>query len=810
MIWRWFWREWRSPSLLIVWFSLTLAVACVLALGNISSKIEQTLNRQGRDFLAADKVLRSSHSVPTDWLTIAKREGLTVSRQVSFMSMAYAGDTPLLSSVKAVDLFYPLYGELKTSPENIKPKVGEILVAPRLLALLNITVGQTLDVGDTTLKIAGELLQEPDSGFTPFATAPRILMNIDDIDKTGAVQPGSRLTYRYMFAGPADALDRFSDFIKPLLQPDQRFLGVEESGGSVGKSLQRAQQFLILSALLTLLLSSAAVAVAMGHYCRSRYDLVAVLKTLGAGKKSLRYLIIGQWSSVLALAAVTGCIIGLLFEQLLLILLQSVLPAELPDSGVWPLFWSIGSLIFISLIVGLRPYKQLLATLPLRVLRRDSVVNIWPLKFYLPVVLTLVVLLLAYLVGFNAMWWSMLLGLLALVLILGVIGWGSLLILKHLTTRNLAIRLSVNRLLRQPSTTISQLGAFSLSFMLLALLFNLRGGLLDRWQQQLPEDSPNYFLMNISDSQVPTIQQFLRQQNIEPGLFYPVVRVRLTEINDRQAREIVNEDQPGFEAINRELNLTWLDVFPPSNELISGRWPPAEGEVSIEKGVADRLNLTLGDKVTFTGNAVDFSATISSIRRVDWESLRPNFYFIFPPNALDSQPQSWLTSFRYSGDAKILAQFNRQFPTVSLLDVGNIVRQVSQVLEQVSRALEVMVGLVIICGFLLLFAQIQVGMRQRRQELVVYRTLGASRRLLRNTLLSEFALIGLATGVTATIGSEITLWLLQWKVFDFPWQPNLVVWIALPLLCVILLSLCGSWLGGRLFSQKALYRHYGE
>jgi putative ABC transport system permease protein len=810
MIWRWFWREWRSPSLLIVWLSLTLAVACVLALGNISSKIEQTLNRQSRDFLAADKVLRSSHPVLTDWLNRAKQEGLTVSRQVSFMSMAYAGDRPLLSSVKAVDQLYPLYGELKTLPEGRKPQTGQILVAPRLLALLNVNVGDSLDVGDTTLTIIGELIQEPDAGFSPFNTSPRILMNIDDIDKTGAVQPGSRLTYRYLFAGQPPALTRFDEYLRPQLQPGQRLFGVEESGGSVGKSLQRAQQFLLLSALLTLLLSSAAVVIAMGHYCRSRYDLIAVLKTLGANRRSLRYLIIGQWFSVLCLAAITGTIIGLLFERLLIVLLQPVLPAELPESGLWPLLWSLGSLLFISLCVGIRPYKQLLATLPLRVLRRDSVANVWPLKIYLPVVVTLIVALLAYLVGFNAMWWSMLLGLLALVVILGVTGWSGLLLLRKMTTRNLAVRLAVNRLLRQPSGTISQLGAFSLSFMLLALLFNLRGGLLDRWQQQLPAESPNYFLMNIRDNQVAPIEQFLRQHDIEPTLFYPVVRVRLTDINDRQASDIIAKDQPGFEAIDRELNLTWLKDLPPSNALVSGVWPPAQGEVSIEQGVANRLKLKIGDKLTFTGNASDFSATISSIRRVDWESLRPNFYFIFPPKALDSQPQSWLTSFRYSGDAKTLVQLNRQFPTVTLLDVGNILRQVSQILEQVSRALEVMVGLVIVCGFLLLFAQVQVGMRQRRQELVVYRTLGAGHRLLRNTLLSEFALIGLATGVTATIGAEITLWLLQWKVFDFPWRPNLILWLLLPLICVGLLSLCGGGLGSRLFRQKGLYRRYNE
>lgn len=810
MIWRWFWREWRSPSLLIVWIALTLAVACVLSLGNISSRIEQTLNKQSRDFLAADKVLRSTSPIETAWLAQAKSEGLAVSQQMSFMTMAYAGDTPLLSSIKAVDSLYPFYGELKTHPENRKPASGEVIVASRLLLLLNLQVGDQLEVGDATFTIAAELIQEPDSGFNPFNTAPRILMNIADVEKTGAIQPGSRLTYRYLFAGSDSAINALSQSIEPHLQPDQRLYGVEESGGSVGKTLERAQQFLLLSALLTLLLAAAAIAVAMGHYSRSRYNLVAVLKTLGATSKKLRYLIVGQWLSVIVLAALTGTIVGLVFEQLLLILLKSVLPAKLPNAGVWPLVWSIGTLILISLLIGLRPYKQLIATLPLRVLRKDSIVNVWPLKFYLPIVLTIMILLLAYLVGFNAMWWSMLLGLLALVVILGIVGWGSLLLLKLLTVRQLSLRLAINRLLRQPSATISQLGAFALSFMLLALLFNLRGGLLDRWQQQLPESSPNYFLININTQQVEPLKQFLAQHLIQVEQFYPIVRVRLTQINDHAAREVIAEDSPGFNTINRELNLTWQENLPAENKLIAGHWPPRPNEVSIEQGAADRLGIALGDKVTFTGNGSDFSAYISSIRQVDWESLQPNFFFIFPPNALDSQPQSWLTSFRYSGDASAIVQLNRQFPTVSVLDVGNMIRQASQVLQQVSRALEVMVALVIVCGFLLLFAQIQVGMQQRRQELVVYRTLGAKRKLLRATLLSEFALMGLTVGFTATVGAEITLGLLQKQVFDFAWQPNLWVWIILPAISIASLSMCGLWLGERLFSQKALYRRYNE
>ncbi len=808
MIWRWFWREWRSPSLLIVWLSLTLAVACVLALGSISDRMEKGLSDQSRDFIAGDRVLQSAHPITEAWIQDARQQGLKVSRQLSFMTMTFAGNTPQLADVKATDLAYPLYGKLDTQPQGVKPEPGTVLVAPRLLALLNLKVGDNLDVGDTTLRIAAVINQEPDSGFNPFQTAPRIIMNLDDVPKTGAIQPGSRLTYRYMFAGSAQNIATYGAAVKGLLRPDQRWYGMEESDGALSRSLQRSQQFLTLSALLTLMLSIAAVAVSMSHYCRSRYDLVAVLKTLGAGRRALQKLIIGQWLSVLLLAAIAGSVIGLGFEALLIRMLAPVLPGKLPPAGLWPWVWSMGALVVISLLVGLRPYRQLVATLPLRVLRQDVVVNVWPLRYFLPVITLVVVSLLVMLVGNSSLLWALLAGILVLSLLLGCIGWLSLLILRRLTVSHLGLRLAINRLLRQPWVTLSQLAAFSMSFMLLALLLVLRGDLLSQWQQQLPPDSPNYFLLNLTKDQVPQVTDFLRQHKVEPDTFYPIVRVRLSKINQQEATDLIKPGDSGREALDRELNLTWMQGLPAHNQIIEGSGPPKAGEVSIDSGIADRLGIKLGDTVTFTGDTQDFTAKITSIRKVDWDSLRPNFYFIFPPGALDAQPQSWLTSFHYQENGQLLVELNRQFPTLSLLDIGSILRQIGDVLQQVSRALEVMVILVILCGGLLLLAQIQVGMRQRRQELVVYRTLGASKKLLRSTLWCEFAVLGLVAGIAAAVGAEAALWLLQRKVFDFPWQPNMVLWWSVPITSAVLLSLCGGWLGIRLLRGKALFRSY--
>ncbi|WP_368928493.1 putative ABC transporter permease subunit YbbP [Mixta calida] len=802
MIWRWFWREWRSPSLLIVWLALTLSVACVLALGTLGDRMEKGLTQQSREFMAGDRTLRSSHSAPQAWLEQAQRQGLQLSAQLTFMTMTFAGDSPQLAAIKAVDASYPMFGELRTEPPGLKPQPGSVLLAPRLMALLAVKPGDELEVGDARLRIAGAILQEPDAGFNPFQTAPRLLMNLADVEKTGAIQPGSRVAWRYKFAGDAEALSRYDRWITPQLKSDQRWLSVENSEDALGRSMQRAQQFLLLSALLTLLLSVAAVAVAMSHYCRSRYDLVAVLKTLGAGRGALRRLIVGQWFAVLLLAALAGGVLGAGFEALLLRMLRPVLPGELPSAGVWPWIWALGALFVISLLVGLRPYRLLLETQPLRVLRQDAIAPVWPLRYYLPVMALVVVALLVLLVGNSKLLWALLGGIVLLALLLAALGWGALWLLGRLTLRRLALRLAVNRLLRQPWATLSQLAAFSLSFMLLALLLVLRGDLLDRWQQQLPADSPNYFLLNISRDQVADVQRFLVQREIHPGTFYPIARVRLTEINHQTV------DPRRDSALNRELNLTTLSHRPEHNPIVAGEWPPRAGEVSMEAELADRLGVRLGDTLTFTGDTQHFSAKISSLRKVDWESLRPNFFFIFPPGALDEQPQTWLTSFRLDGHPETLAQLNRAFPTLSLLDIGAMMRQIGQILTQVSQALEIMVVLVTGCGILLLLAQIQVGMRQRRQELVVYRTLGAGKKLLRATLWCEFALLGVVAGGAAALGAETALWGLQRKVFDFPWQPDYRLWIVLPLSGALLLSLCGGWLGIRLLRGKALFRSF--
>ena len=808
MIWRWFWREWRSPALLIVWLSLALAVACVLALGRIGDRIDKSIYAQSRDLIAGDLVLRASYPVDENWLAEAKRMGLTLSRQMQFTTMSYApeGDTPQLALVKAADNLYPLYGELETQPVGLKAEKGTALVDARLLELLGIKVGDNIFVGDANFTFSGVFVHEHYCVFNPFQIAPRILIHLADVEATGAVQPGSRLTYRYMFAGNEALVDEYQQRFDPLLKPDQRWNSLKQDNGALSQSMERAKNFLLLSALLTLLLAISAVAVSMTHYCRSRHTLIAVLKTLGADNHALRKWIIGQWGVIIAAAIVVGSLVGWGFELVLLQILAPVLPKSLPDASLMPWLWSVGSLLLIALLTGLRPYHQLMSTQPSRVLRSGTTAPSWPLRYYLPIVALIVIGALTLFAGTGILLWSILLGVVVIAFLIGVIGWLGLWLLKQFKFKQLSARLAVTRLLRQPFQTMTQLAAFSLSFMLLTLLVLLQGDLLEKWQQQLPEDSPNYFLINMSKAQVQPINTLLATYHVAPTDAYPVVLARLTAINDHNAKVWADARDAGNNTVRRELNLTWHSELPKDNVIVEGTWPPIGNGVSIDQGVAQKLEIKLGDELTFVGDTREFKSIVTSIRHVDWENMRPNFFFIFAEEGLNNQPEKWMSSFYYNGDGSLITALNRQFPTVSVLDTGALIQQVQQILQQVSRALEIMVGLVMLCGALLLVAQIQVGMTQRRIELVVYRTLGASKSLLRRTLWAEFALLGLMAGLAAAIGAEVALGLLQKSVFNFPWQPQWMMWIVVPALAAVLLSLCGSILGVRLLQDKGQYR----
>lgn len=802
MIWQWFRRELTSSSLIIVCFSLILAFATAFSLGNINDRILQGLGQQNREVLTGDRVLRGSYPIDDNWLAVAQDNRLEVSQQINFSTMIYHQDQLQLTDIKAVDSHYPLYGKLLTDPQ-IPLTANHIFVENRLLIQLGANIGDDIDVGDDTFTISGILIEEPDARFNAFQLAPRALIRLDDAAKTGAIQPGSRLTYRTMFKGTLNALTQLDNLATSNLRIDQRWVTLDESGnGALNQTLERAKLFLVLSSMLVIVLATTAIVVAMNHYCRTRYDLIAILKTLGANRQTLTKIVVGQWVIILLIAIFIGTVFGLSLETLLLYLLKDVLPANLPQAGIQPWLNSAALLFVISGVIGIRPYLQLLSTPPLRVLRSDAKASRWPLRYYLPITLLIFISLLLIIVGFNPVWWSLLLGIAVLGFALGIIGWGGLAVLRVIMTKHLALRLALNRLLRSRISTLSQFATFSLSLMLLTLLVSIRGGLLDSWQTSLPDDSPNYFVFNIPPAQFDDIEHFFNQKSITLGHNFPIVRARLTDINQHPVKELIPEGQPGYGTASRELNLTWYDDPAPYNPIVEGSWPPKMGEVSVSVVQAQELNIKLGDKLTFIGNAMPFTATVSSLRTVDWQSLKPNFVFMFDQQTLSQQPQYGFTSFKSPSNPQLLAEFNRLYPMVMLMDLTTVLTQISSLINQITSTLQLIVILVLICGVLLLVAQLQVGMQQRRLELRVYRILGAKLRLLNATLFIEFFIIGLISGLIAVIGAEIALYSLQTYVFKFPWQPNIMNWFCVPLISGGAFSFIGYVLSKQLLTGR--------
>lgn len=802
MIWQWFRRELTSSSLVIVCFSLILAFATAFSLGNINDRILQGLGQQNREVLTGDRVLRGSYPIDDNWLAVAQDNRLEVSQQINFSTMIYHQDQLQLTDIKAVDSHYPLYGKLLTDPQ-IPLTANHIFVENRLLIQLGANIGDDIDVGDDTFTISGILIEEPDARFNAFQLAPRALIRLDDAAKTGAIQPGSRLTYRTMFKGTLNALTQLDNLATTNLRIDQRWVTLDESGnGALNQTLERAKLFLVLSSMLVIVLATTAIVVAMNHYCRTRYDLIAILKTLGANRQTLTKIVVGQWLIILLIAIFIGSVFGLSLETLLLYLLKDVLPSNLPQAGIQPWLNSAALLFVISGVIGIRPYLQLLSTPPLRVLRSDVKASRWPLRYYLPITLLIFVSLLLIIVGFNPVWWSLLLGIAVLGFALGIIGWGGLAVLCLIITKHLALRLALNRLLRSRISTLSQFATFSLSLMLLTLLVSIRGGLLDSWQTSLPDDSPNYFVFNIPPAQFDDIEHFFNQKSIKLGHNFPIVRARLTDINQHPVKDLIQEGQPGYGTASRELNLTWYDDPAPYNPIVEGSWPPKIGEVSVSVVQAQELNITLGDKLTFAGNAMPFTATVSSLRTVDWQSLKPNFVFMFDQQTLSQQPQYGFTSLKSSSNPQLLAEFNRLYPMVMLMDLTTVLTQISSLINQITSTLQSIVILVLICGVLLLVAQLQVGMQQRRLELRVYRILGAKLRLLNATLLIEFFIIGLISGLIAVMGAEIALYSLQTYVFKFIWQPNITNWFCVPLVSGGAFSVVGYVLSKQLLTGR--------
>ncbi len=792
-------RDARAGELHLLVAALIVAVAALTAVGFFTDRVRQALDREANQLLGADMLLTADHPWKPTLADNAKASGLRVVETQTFPSMVSVGEgddiRAQLADVKAVETGYPLRGALRIADETATsdrhadgvPAPGMVWIDERLATALGAKVGERIVVGQRDLDIAAILTFEPDRGLNFFSVAPRLLMNIADVPSTGLIQPGSRIRYRLLFAGEMQQIKEFKNYVEKVLERGERIEDTENARPEIRSALDRAQRFLGIAALLTVVLAAVAVALAARRYMQRHLDPCAIMRCLGATQGFLLRIYFGQFALLGLMSSLTGCLLGYLAHYALYAWLAQFLEVPLPPPGIVPAIQ--GCVIGIILLFGfaLPPLLQLKRVSTLRVLRREfSSGRMPPSRLIASYALGLggiaglmfwvagEVRLGAYVVGgFSAA--LVIFALVARVAVrlasmlrrgIGGVGDGR--------AGGVGWRYGLASLERRSTASVVQIVALSLGFMALLLLTVTRNDLLNAWSRAIPPDAPNQFVVNIQPDQLDAV----RRTFVESGLaaeFSPMIRGRLVKVNGTAVNPDEFEDDRAKRLIEREFNLSYRDDVPPGNKVVAGRWfssrSSATGErneASVEEGLAKTLGLKVGDRLEFTVGGDNVSMQILNLRKLNWDSMRVNFFVLTPPEVLKAYPASWITSFHLPNEAgTFVSQLVREFPNLSVIDVGAILRQLQHIMDQVAQAVQFVFLFTLLAGIIVLYATLATAADERRYELAVMRALGARRDQLRRALLAEFAAVGGLSGLIAALGATVVGQVLANKVFNF-------------------------------------------
>ena len=811
-------RTWRGGHLGLIIWSLVLAVAVVSSVSLLAERIERALTAESSAFLAADRVVRSGRATNPEWVAAAEQQQVQTANVLSFASMVYHQDDMHLASIKAVDNAYPLKGKLRrtTTPftadanliESVDfgPAMGEAWVDARLLPLLNIQLGDQIELGDIRLKATQVVVEEPDgSSFGAFGA--RVLMNTADLPAAGIIVPGSRVTYRYLLAEGASGTQGFRDYmawLKPQLDVHERLITPNEAQASIASTMDKGRRFLLLAGSIGVVLAGIALALASYHFAAGQTQQVALLKSWGISASAVRSLYLQQSLWLGVGGSVLGLLVGYGFHELLISVVREWLPISLPMAGIRP--WITGMATGLLCLGGftLPALWHLPAQSPLAVLRQD--VQVAPVSsvvrglFGVSAVAGLLFwysnsfyLSLAILAGFALT--------AAATLVIGLL----LLRLGKTYGQKLGSiwRLASSNLWRRKSQSIIQMVGFSGAIALLMIMTVVRTSLIDEWRWQLADDAPNHFLLNVAPYELDGVRDLVTDQNLQTAGWYSMVRGRMTEVN---SLPITETQRDSHESFRRELNLSWTTELPEGNKLTEGKWwdeLDLSGDiapVSLEDELAGELGLTIGDQLTFSVGGLIFKAQVTSTRSLNWDNMTPNFYFLFPEGLLEDYPRTHMTSLYIPAQQKLLVNdLLRAYPTVQVIELDKIIDRIRTIVGQVTSGLEVMTMLILACGVLVMFAAVSLSMAERLQESAILRTLGSSRRLILGIQLVEFSVLGLMAGLLAAMGAEVAVALLQRFMFDLPFALHPWLWLVGPLAGAVLVGTLG--LG---YSRKAV------
>jgi putative ABC transport system permease protein len=789
LAWRLLGREMRSGELRLLFAALVVAVAAVTAVGFFADRVHHGLERQARQMLGGDLALVADHPWPAGHADQARQQGLQVAETMVFPSMVMGADQAQLADIKAVTGSYPLRGQLTAIDGNKasiggRPQPGTVWLDERLASALHAAPGDRVTVGARQLVVAAILIQEPDRGINFFSLAPRLMMHADDIPATGLVQNGSRVSYRLLVAGEDGAVGAYRQWLGGRLARGERLEEVGNARPELRSALDRAERFLGLSTVLTVVLAAVAIAMASRRYMQRHLDACAVMRCLGMTHAQLLRLHAALFLWLALLGAGLGCLLGFAAHFVLIRWLSALLAIDLPYPGWLPMgagFGVAGVLLFGFVIP---PLLQLARVPTLRVLRRE----LGPPQ--------------PFLLGGYGLGLGLLAGLIVLVagnLRLGLLTVGGFIVAlgAFWAIARLAIvvvgrwrggagfgwRQGLAGLARHPGASAVQVVALAIGLMAMLLLTVTRAELLDAWQKSLPADAPNRFAINIQPDQRAAVEQTLNAAGIRSEL-QPMVRARLVAIGGKAVGAAsYPDDDKAQRLIEREFNLSWRSALPDGNTVSAGRWfSPAEagqGLASVEVGLADTLGIRLGDELVFMVAGVEKRLRVSSLRKLAWDSMRVNFFVLAPPGILDDAPASYITSFHLPAErAEAASGLVRQFPNLTLIDVGAILGQLQAVIGQVAGAVQFVFLFSLLAGGIVLYSALLTAFDERRYELAVMRALGAQRAQLRQALLVELAVIGGLAGLIAALGAMALGWVVGRQVFDLaltlrPWLPLL-------------------------------------
>jgi putative ABC transport system permease protein len=792
-------REWRAGEIRVLLLAVALAVASLTAVAFFADRVERALGREANTLLAADLALVSDHAIDAALAVEARRRGLAAVRTTTFLSMVVAGERNLLAGIKAVESGYPLRGSLRVAPAlfaadaptRALPGPGQVWVDERLATGLGLEVGDQVEVGEARLAVAAILTYEGERGGNFMALAPRLLLNTGDLARTGLVQEGSRITYRLLVAGEAGAVAGFQAWAGERLRRGEKLEDVRGARPELRQVLDRAQRYLGLAAVLTVVLAAAAAQMALRRYTRRHFDQFALLRCFGGGQRRLLGLYFQQLAMLGVLAGVLGSLLGWLTQLALVFLLGDVLRLGLPPASARPLILGVLAGAALVLAFSLPPMLRLARVPALRVLRRDLGPPGGGSLLAHGAGLTLVGGLLFWQAGDARLGFIVIGGVLATTLLAALAIQGLLLPLPALARALpagrhpvvLGLRLALTGLRRRGWETTLQAIALSLGLLALLLLTVVRDDLLDNWRNQIPPGAPNRFVINIQPDQVAAVRAHLTGRGVADVVLYPMARARLLTIAGRPVKPDDYAEDRARRLAEREFNLSALAELPPDNQIVAGRWwsgrAGGAGGFSVEAGIAGALGIGLGDTLEFDAGGLPLSGRVTSLRKVEWDSFRVNFFVVAPPGGLEGAPQSFITSFFLPGDrVAVLSGLVTAFPNVTVIDVEQVMAELRGLMERVSGAVRLIFLFSLGTGLLVMLAALYARRDERAREIGVWRTLGASRRTVAAALAAEFALLGLLAGAVASAAASVLAWVLATRVFELAHAPDPWVWLA--------------------------------